>query len=79
MTKHTSRKWRKPPRTPAVPRGDFHRLLDVFLAFDRVVVELNMAIYNVPQRDQVLVRRQNRRLHQTLRNRLPQVLEPSLT
>lgn len=78
MTKHTSRKWRK-PRTPAVPRGDLDRLLDVFLAFDRVVVELNMAIYNVPRRDQVLVRRQNRRLHQTLRNRLPQVLEPSLT
>lgn len=78
MTKHTSRKWRK-PRTPTVPRGDLDRLLDVFLAFDRVVVELNMAIYNVPRRDQVLVRRQNRRLHQTLRNRLPQVLEPSLT
>lgn len=78
MTKHTSRKWRK-PRTPAVPRRDLNRLLDAFLAFDRVVVELNMAIYNVPQRDQALVRRQNRRLHETLRTRLPQVLEPSLT
>lgn len=73
MAKQTSRKWRK-PRTPAVPRDDLNRLLDVFLAFDRVVVELNMAIYNVSRRDQVLMRRQNRCLHETLRTRLPQVL-----
>lgn len=81
MMRHTSRKWRK-PRTPVARQGDlneFTRLLDAFLAFDRVVVELNMAIYNVPQRDQALVRRHNHRLHETLRTRLPQVVEPSLT
>jgi len=81
LTRNTSRKWHK-PRIPVTRQSDlnrFTRLLDAFLAFDRVVVEINMAIYNVPQRDQVLVRRHNHRLHETLRTRLPQVVEPSLT
>ncbi len=64
----------------AVPRmGDLKQMLEVLFAFDRSVLEFSMSLYDVPRSDQVIMREQNRRLHHALRERLPRILEPSLS
>jgi len=42
-------------------------LLDVLLALDRRILELSMAAYNIPRCDRILLRAQNRRLHEAAR------------
>ena len=55
--------------------GDLNRMVDILLAFDRVVVEFSMNLYNVLPRERVAIRKQNRRLHHAFRERLsPDVL-----
>lgn len=49
---------------------DLNRVVDILLAFDRVVVEFSMNLYNVHPRERVAIREQNRRLHHALRERL---------
>ena len=76
MTLHDQRKWRK-LRNQLMSERDVSKLLDTILALDRIVVELSMRIYNVPRRDRFVMRKQNRRLHNAVRQRLPRLLEPS--
>jgi hypothetical protein len=52
-------------------------MLDILSAFDRGLVEFSMGVYNIPRRDRVAMRRQNRRLHRALRECLPRLLKPS--
>jgi len=66
MTKQNTRKW----RTEAIGEGDLTEMLDLIFAFDRSVVEFSIVLYNVPRRDEVAIRQQNRRLHDALRERL---------
>lgn len=66
-------KWRR-RRKHILKHSDFHKALDNLLALDQAVVELSMRIYNVPRRDRVLLRKQNRRLHAVVRERLPRLL-----
>ncbi len=35
-----------------------------------------MGLYNLPRRDRILMRRQNRQLHRALRECLPRLLKP---
>jgi hypothetical protein len=48
-------------------RNDPYTLLDSWLALDRRVVELSMRRYGVPRRDRFMIRAQQRRLHDALR------------
>lgn len=74
MTKQdTSRRHKS--RNSIFLRAALHRMLDILLAFDRSVVELSMGLYNLPRRDRVIMREQNRRLHHALREGLPRILE----
>ena len=66
-------------RTPGekvLHRVELQKMLDILSACDRGVVEFSMGLYNVPRRDRVLMRQQNRRLHRALRKCLPQLLRP---
>ncbi len=51
--------------------GDVGRLLEAICALDRSVVEISMHIYKVPSRERAMMRKQHRRLHDTIRRRLP--------
>lgn len=42
-------------------------MLESFLALDRALVELSMYLYNVPGRERLVLRVQNRRLHRAVR------------
>jgi hypothetical protein len=68
---------RRRTRNQAVRRVELEKMLDILSAFDRGVVELSMGVYNIPRRDRVEMRRQNRRLHRALRECLPRLLKPS--
>jgi hypothetical protein len=76
MTKQ-SRSRRRKPYNHIMRRDDLNTMLDILLAFDRSVVEFSMHLYNVPRRDRVALREQNRRVHHALRERLPRLLGPS--
>jgi hypothetical protein len=54
---------------------ELNRLLEVLSAFDRGVVEFSMGLYNVPRRERVAVRQQNRRLHRALKAYAPRLLQ----
>jgi hypothetical protein len=71
MAQPNRQKWHGPAAS------DFLSLLEILLAFDRTVVELSMHAYNLPRRQRFAMRKQNRRLHDAVRERLPQLLEPS--
>jgi hypothetical protein len=71
-------RWRK-PQDRMTRRYDLNQVLDILLAFDQSVVECSMRLYNVPRRDRVAMREQNRRLHHALRECLPRLLEPKPT
>ncbi len=51
--------------------GDVDKLLEAIRALDRNVVEISMHIYKVPSRQRAIMRKQHRRLHDTIRRRLP--------
>ena len=58
-------------------KSDFNRVLEVFLALDRMVVEHSMRVYNIPRRRRSIMREQNRHLHEIVRGHLPRLVVPS--
>jgi hypothetical protein len=71
---HTNRQpWRN-LRSHGFRAGDLDRLLNALRALDRTVVEISMHIYKVPPRDRTAMRKQHRRLHDTIRECLPRFL-----
>ena len=70
MTRRTQLK-RRQLRNQVTSQSDLHPVLDMLLALDRMVVELSMGIYNLPRRERFMMRAQNQRLHQAVRERLP--------
>lgn len=68
--------WQK-LRNSAVRARDVNKLLDALRALDRTVVEISMHIYKIPRRDRALMRAHHRRLHDTIRERLPRFLSKS--
>ena len=62
----TKREWRK-LRALGNVAGDFDKMLKAFRALDRTVVEVSMRVYNLPRRDRAAMRKQHRRLHDTIR------------
>ena len=67
MSKHDTRKSHNP--NPTLGEGGLGELLEILLAFDQAVVESSMNLYNVHERDRVVIREQNRRLHAAMRER----------
>ena len=57
--------------TQSIFQSDLNRELDALLMLDRTVVEFSMRIYKVSRRDRFIIRKQNRRLHDAVRQRLP--------
>lgn len=76
MTRHNERKWSE-WRSRVIRECNPGEMLDVLLALDRMVVELSLRVYKVSRRDRFLMRAQNRRLHDAVREHLPRLLEPS--
>lgn len=76
MTQQDKRKWRK-LRNQVLSQRDASEMLDVLLTLDRMLVEVSMRLYNIPQRDRFTMRAQNRRLHDAVRQHLPRLLKPS--
>ena len=75
MNKQKGRKGRKAGQE-VLHRLELQKMLDILSACDRGVVEFSMGLYNVPRRDRVRMRQQNRHLHRVLRKCLPQLLRP---
>ena len=76
MTQQDKREWRK-LRNQVLRQRDASEMLDVLLALDRMLVEVSMGLYKVPRRDRFTMRKQNRRLHDAVRQHLPRLLNPS--
>ena len=57
----------------AASERDPRQMLDILLALDRMVVELSMRVYKVPRRHRFIMREQNRRLHDAVREQLPRL------
>jgi hypothetical protein len=70
--------WRK-LRPHSLQANDVAKFLYALLALDRRVVEISMHMYKIPQRDRVAMREQHRRLHDTIRGRLPRFLSKPAT
>lgn len=60
----------KKARPQGIGEAELNEIVDVLLIFDRAVVEFSMNLYNVHPRERVVIREQNRRLHDALRARL---------
>lgn len=73
MSQPKKQPWRK-FRSHGVRASDIDRLLKALRALDRTVVEISMNIYKVPRRDRAAMLEQHRRLHDTVRERLPRLL-----
>jgi len=73
MAKPHTTKGRK-ARNPVLHRVELGNLMEILSACDRGVVEFSMGLYNVPRRDRVIMRKQNRRLHRALKKCLPRLL-----
>jgi hypothetical protein len=65
MSKHDTRK----SRNRMIGKAGLSELLEILLAFDQAVVESSMNLYNVHERDRVVIREQNRRLHAAMSER----------
>jgi hypothetical protein len=78
MTKRDTLRCGK-PQGQIMRRNELKKMLDILLTFDRSLVEVSMRIYQVPRRDRIAMRKQNRRLHHALRENLPRLLEPNPT
>jgi len=70
------RKKRIELRNRTGPEAESNDALDILLALDRFVLELSMRLYNIPRRERLTVRKQNRRLHGAVRKHMPQLLGP---
>ncbi len=64
--------------SPATSESDPKTMLEILLALDRAVVEVSMHLYNLPPRDRFVMREQNQRLHEAVREHLPRLREPGL-
>ncbi len=71
---HTAKRHKS--RHQVLHRVELDKMLEILSAFDRGVVELSMGLYNVPRRERVIMRQQNRRLHRALKACLPRLLKP---
>ena len=69
MTPHNPRKWRKLQNQIRTQR-DPKQILDVLLTLDRILVEVSMRPYNLPQHERFSVPAQNRRLHAAVKQLL---------
>lgn len=56
---------------------DPRQMMDMLLTLDRMLVEVSMRLYNLPRHEQSAMRKQNRRLHRTVREHLPRLLKSS--
>jgi len=56
---------------PVIAESNRTQMLDVLLALDRMVIEVSMRVYNLPRRDRSVMREQNRRLHDAVREHVP--------
>jgi len=74
MIRQDERKLRK-LRDRLSGESDPNTLVEILLALDRIVVELAMRTHNLPRRTRVIMREENRRLHDMLREHLPRFLE----
>jgi hypothetical protein len=54
-------------------------MLDVLLALDRMLVEVSMSLYDVPDSDRPTMRKHNRRLHNAVRQHMPRLLKTART
>ena len=70
------RKWQECPDR-VIQQRDLNKVLEILLALDQMVVERSMRLYNIRGRDRFIIREQNRRLHDAVRERLPRLVEPS--
>ena len=76
MTHLDSRRLLKLGDASSIQR-DPENMLDVLLALDRMLVEVSMRLYNVPHTDRATMRKENRRLHNAVKEHLPRLLQPS--
>jgi hypothetical protein len=76
MTSQNKKAGRR-PRSEAFNPCDPAEMLDDLLALDRMLIEVSMRLYKVPQRERFTMRAQNRRLHDVVRQHLPRLLKPS--
>lgn len=76
MSQPNQQPWRK-LRSHGVQARDVDKLLDALRALDRIVVEISTRLYKIPPRDRAAMREQNRRLHDTIRERLSVFLDSS--
>ena len=76
MASHNKRERRK-PRSQSLGQRDPNEMMDDLLALDRMLVEVSMRLYKVPERDRFTMRKHNRRLHNAVRQHLPRLLTPS--
>ncbi len=75
MTRRDSKKWIE-LRNRTGAEGESNNALDILLALDRFVVEVSMRLYNIPRRERLIVRKQNRRLHSAVRKHMLRLLGP---
>ncbi len=61
-------------RSQGIRPADIDQLLEVIRVLDRSVLEISMHIYRVPRHQRVVMREQHRRLHETIRKRLPRLV-----
>ncbi len=73
MSQPNRQPWRK-SRSHGVRARDVDKLLSALRALDRVVIEISTRMYKMPRRDRAAMREQNRRLHNTIRERLFRLL-----
>jgi hypothetical protein len=74
MSQPNKKQWRK-LRSHGVRASDVDNLLSALRALDRIVVKISTRLYKIPRRDRTAMREQNRRLHDTLRERLSLFLD----
>jgi hypothetical protein len=67
MTRQNKRR----ARDQALGGTHTNTMRDTLLALDRAVVELSMHIYNLPAQDRFVMREQNQRRHDAVREHLP--------
>ena len=76
MSQPNKQPWRK-LRSHGVRASDVDKLLNALRALDRIVVEISTRLYKIPRCDRAAMREQNRRLHDTIRERLAPFLDSS--
>jgi len=77
MTQHNKRKWHT-LHNQVIAGSAPKTVLDMLLALDRAVLELSMHIYDLPARDRFAMREQNQRLHDAVKEHLPQLRKAEL-